>query len=131
MRVWSDNLEGLFERAAKGMISLVVRSGSCKRNIEKSLSVEAESLEELMLLWLREILYFLERDSLLFSRFRVSVREKSSTEGYKYQIIGTLKGFKVDLSRHEICLEIKAITRHCLSVHRTAGGWEADILFDV
>jgi SHS2 domain-containing protein len=43
----------------------------------------------------------------------------------------TLAGEAADPSRHEVYREIKAVTRHALSVRQGAGGWTARFIVDV
>ena len=40
-------------------------------------------------------------------------------------------GEKVDLERHTIYTEIKAVTFHGLSIEQRESGWEATVIFDM
>jgi len=53
--------------------------------------------------------------------------EEISKKGLKAKV----RGEKLDLSRHTLKTEIKAVTYHQLEVKKTAKGWEAQIIFDV
>ena len=131
LRVWSTDWRKLFETAARGMISLVIDPGVVEKNIKKSFQIEGFKLEELLLVFLREILYIMERWGIVFADFQVQGDIFSHNNIEKYMVRATLKGEKRDITRHDICTEIKAITRHGFSLQKDGLMWRARILFDV
>jgi SHS2 domain-containing protein len=63
-----------------------------------------------------------------FSSFQVRI------EGEPPKVSGlsaTVQGEPLDLTRHEIEVEVKAITWHALKVEQTANGWLAEVIVDV
>jgi SHS2 domain-containing protein len=97
----------------------------------RKICVEGQDDEELILNWLREILYSFESEGMLYTRFDVEVETVGSEETGRIQIKGRLGGEKLNPTRHGICTEIKAITRHGLAVKKRNHGWELTLLFDV
>jgi SHS2 domain-containing protein len=131
IRAWGDDLKEVFEAAAKGMVSIVVDSGSVKERVKREIGVEAENIEELLIKWLREILFSMEREGVLYSQIEVKEANFYGREGDSYRILGDLSGERLNMTRHGICTEIKAVTRHGFFLKRRKRGWEAQILFDV
>ncbi|MFH1940947.1 MAG: archease [bacterium] len=131
IRVWGDDLKEVFEAAAKGMVSIVVDSGSVKARVKKEIRAEAESTEELLIKWLREILFSMEQEGIIYSRIEVKEANFYRREGNSYFVLGSLGGERLNMTRHGICTEIKAVTRHGFFLKRRKRGWEAQILFDV
>ena len=131
LRVWSNDWRKLFETAARGMISLVVDPGGVEKKARKVFQIEGFDLEELLLVFLREILYTMERWGMVFTDFKVEGDVFSHNNLEKYIVRATLQGEKRDIARHDICTEIKAITRHGLSLKKDGRMWRARILFDV
>jgi SHS2 domain-containing protein len=130
-RVREKELRTLFQKAAEAMMSIVVDTQTirCKDSIR--ISVAAKSVDELFLSWLKEILYRTEKLGMVFSRFDIYKDNFSQYQPEKYRIYGKLKGEKIDHSRHDICMEIKAVTRHGFSLEKKGSYWESKILFDV
>ena len=130
IRVWGRNWIELFEVAARGMVSQIVDINSVTEKAMRELEIEGETGEELLLNWLREILYLIEC-GMLFCRFGVGEDNFSDRGADNYRFYGSLGGEKLDPSRHDICTDIKAVTRHGLSLKRKGPWWETFILFDV
>lgn len=71
IEVEADNLSELFEGVAAAMFSLMVDPDTVRQTVERELSLEAGDLEELLFMWLNELLFVLYADGLLFSGFKV------------------------------------------------------------
>lgn len=130
IRVWGGSWRELFEEAARGMVSQVVDINSVSDKETREIEIMGENGEELLLNWLREIIYLIEC-GMVFCRFRVREDNFSDKGTDNYRFYGSLGGEKLDPSRHDICTDIKAVTRHGLSLKKKDEWWETFILFDV
>ena len=130
IHVIADSAGELFETAAVGMLSIIVDPKSVQAVESWPIRVESDDVEDLLLKWLREILFIMERDGVVVSKVHIEEENLSFAGMDKYYIFGLLRGEIIDLSRHGICTEIKAITRHGLDIHHSHA-WEATILFDL
>jgi SHS2 domain-containing protein len=117
-------LEELFANAALGMFSLMADLDSVRPQDERRVDVTARDLEGLMVRWLTELLYFLDAESLLFSRFDV---EEATETGLRARA----RGERIDAARHRLHFGVKAVTRHLLEVTPEDGGYRARVLFDI
>ncbi len=124
IEVEADNLSELFEGVAAAMFSLMVDPDTVRQTVERELSLEAGDLEELLFMWLNELLFVLYADGLLFSGFKV----KDIGED---RLVATAIGEKLDPQRHRLDEEIKAATYHEMMVERGDDGWKARVIFDV
>jgi SHS2 domain-containing protein len=131
LRVTADGLAPLFELSAEGMMSVLAGGMTVQNRLKKRLRVEADNLEELMLVWLREILWIFERKRIIFMNFQIEKNRFSEPEVPPLYLEAILCGDRYSPARHGICKEIKAVTRHGLSVTKIDAGWEARILFDL
>jgi SHS2 domain-containing protein len=68
---YGSTLEDLFENAARGMFSLMAELGTVRAREERQLAVSAEDWEGLMAAWLSELLYYVDAEGLLLSRFQI------------------------------------------------------------
>ena len=130
IRVWGEDWITLFEEAARGMVSLIVDFNSVLEKEKRELLIEGENGEELLLKWLREILFLVE-GGMVFASFHIREDNFYCKDINNYKFIGLLSGEKCDPSRHDICTEIKAVTRHGLLLKKKGPWWETSILFDV
>ncbi len=124
IRVWGESIEELFENAAYSMFDTIADLNRVELKKTMKVEIEKEELDELLADWLRNLLYKFNGDRYLLKEFRV---ETIDTQGLKAKV----KGEKLDLSRHHLKTEIKAVTYHGLEVKEVDRGWEAQIIFDV
>ena len=125
------DLKDCFETAARGMVSILCDIRSITAEARREIRVEAENVEELLLNWLREVLYRVEREWIVFSRFFIEEESFVRKASGGYRLDARLEGGRLNPERHGICTEIKAITRHGLAVQKKDHGWELTVLFDV
>ena len=124
IEVEADNLGDLFAGAAEGMYSIIIAPGVVSPAVSRSITLEANDLEELMFEWLNELLYLLDAKELLLSIFEIARIER-------FHLEATVSGEKIDQGRHRLLGEIKAATYHQMTVERRDDSWFARIIFDV
>lgn len=124
IKVWGESLESLFENAAYSMFDILTELDKVKVKESLGVEIEGKSTDELLADWLRNLLYKLNGEGYLLREFNI---EEISKKGLKAKV----RGEKLNLSRHTLKTEIKAVTYHQLEVKKTAKGWEAQIIFDV
>ena len=124
LRVRAGHLNGLFEDAARALFSvIVVNSDSIELVQEVPIRLSAGRLDDLLFDWLAELLYLCDARHLLFRQFQVEVRDN--------QLTAVARGEPIDRSRHELDMEVKAITYHGLKVERDGDGWLAEVIVDL
>ena len=131
IEMWGETPQAILEEAALGMLSLIVNLKTVKHHIEKPLVIEADNLEDLLLNWLREILYIQERERFVFSGVSIPTENISCSKRDNYSFTALLRGEKLSFKRHDICMEIKAVTRHQMFFQKKSKLWRAGILFDI
>jgi SHS2 domain-containing protein len=123
MEIRGANLAELFQNAALGLMDTLFPG--CQIEAEKNTRLEIEELttEELLVTWLREILYKYETEGLALADVEV-------LEITENRVTGNL----VWGSPSENCLpeaEIKGVTYHGLKVQEHKSGYLAQIVFDI
>ena len=124
IRVRGISLKELFENAARAMFDLIVDLDTVKTRNQITIEIKGDELEELLADWLRDILYRYNGDEYLLKEFKI---EKISPEGLKARV----RGEKLDMSRHSLKREIKAVTYHDLKIKKLNHEWQAQIIFDI
>lgn len=106
---WGRDLREAFVQAARGMFALMVDLDSVEERVKRRVEVTAEDREDLLVRWLNELLFLVDSEGLVFSRFeidRMSERE----------LAATAHGETLDPARHQPLAGVKAATYHQLSV---------------
>ena len=91
---------------------------------EKSITINGNGLEDLLINFLREVLY-------LFNGKKWVAIDCRPLEITRKRIVAQLHGEPYNLKKHPVTMVIKAVTYHGLSVKKTAHGWKARVIFDV
>jgi len=124
LRIRAADLDTLFADAARAMFSVMAGNLEAVRPVEEvRITLEADDLDALLRNWLGELLYTFHVRKLVFSDFTVSIGESG--------LQGTARGEPMDVARHELDVEIKAVTWHGLKVERTSEGWLAEVIVDI
>ena len=119
-----SSLAELFANAAAGMFALMADLEGVRQAEERQVYVEARDREGLLVRWLTELLYYLDAEEMLFSRFVV---EEISDKRLRARALGE----RIDPARHRLHFGVKAVTRHMLEVAAEDGGYRAQVLFDI
>jgi SHS2 domain-containing protein len=124
IRVEAESLEELFALAACAMFDLMVDLSQVKPTKTAKISLKDDSLEDLFITWLNELIFRSDASGVFFSRFEVY----SVTDG---SLEASVKGEPYNEKVHSTQEVVKAATYHLLEVARSNGGWIAQVIFDV
>jgi SHS2 domain-containing protein len=126
LRVVANDLVDLFQTAALGLFDVIVANRSEVRAVEtEQISLECDSIEDLFIEWLNELIYRCETRHRLYSAFAVELDEPSC------RLAAAIGGEPIDRGRHDLDHEVKAATRHGVSVRKEAPGWVAEVILDI
>src|SRR4030043_132116 len=81
IRVWADDLKGLFQEAARALFDIITDRKKGVARLKREVAVQGSGKEELMVAWLNELLYLHEVEELLFCDFALSEIEQGSLKG--------------------------------------------------
>lgn len=126
LRVHAADLDDLFRTAAEGLFDVIVanRRQVAEREQEEIVLI-ADSPESLLVDWLNELIFRAETGHKLFSRFDVRV----AADGLSLR--ATVRGESIDPARHILDHEVKAATRHGVSLVRDGETWLAEVILDI
>jgi SHS2 domain-containing protein len=124
LRIRADDLDTLFAEAGQALFSVIVDNPQDIRAVEEMpCTIKGSDAEELLHDWLTELLFTFHVRRLLLAKFQVRI---TSTE-----LTAIAIGEKFDPSRHQLGMEVKAITWHGLKVVQTPSGWMAEVIVDI
>ncbi len=124
VEVTAPNPETLYADTGLVLFNLISESKHFKQKKELHLDVKGQDREDLMVNWLRELLYLWTGKEMLV--VAVQVINLSETR-LSARVMVDL--FSPD--RHVILNEIKAVTYHRISVEKGRKGWAAVVVFDI
>jgi len=90
----------------------------------RTLTVEGSDIADLLVNYLREVLYLFNGKSLMIGKCEI-------TECGNKKLAARLSLEPYDPKKHVMKTEIKAVTYHGLSVKKRKRGWMARVIFDV
>ena len=127
LRVYGRDLPDLFANAARGFFNLVTDTDkirSPENPARLSFHLKAENEGDLLLAWLRELLFTFSAQKLVLKDFqfgRLSAKElEASAAAYRF-----------DPARDEQRYEVKAVTYHQFKIEKLKDGWTAEVIFDI
>jgi SHS2 domain-containing protein len=124
LRIRANDLNSLFADAGRALLSVIVDEPAGVNTVEEMpITIKGGEIEELLHDWLAELLFTFHVQRRLLAKFNVNINSAGLT--------ATAQGEKIDPKRHEINLEIKAVTWHGLKVAQTPDGWMAEVIVDI
>jgi SHS2 domain-containing protein len=126
LRVLGDSLDDLFQTAAEGLFDYVVANREAVRvDRVEALTLRSESTADLLADWLGELIFRSETGHVLYGRFDVRV----ANDGLALE--AKIGGEAIDRDRHVLDHEVKAVTRHGLSLEGRGDEWVAEFILDI
>jgi SHS2 domain-containing protein len=124
LEIYGKTVAELFANSAFAIYDNIADLKNVRTAVERKIVVEGEGWEDLLVNYLREVLYLFNGESLLLNKFSIMEIDSQHLEG---QVLGEF----YDSSKHRIHAEIKAVTYHQASVRETPEGWIARVICDV
>ena len=121
IKAYGSSMPEAFSNAAYAMFDIMADIKNINSKKELHVRLEAPDTEQLLVDWLSELLYLFEVEEILFSEFEVSIRDNI--------LDAVVKGEPMDLTRHELKTEIKAVTYHMLEIDLEQN--TVQVLFDI
>ena len=124
IHVFGADPKELFANAAFATFDMLTEIDSLKSLEAATIRVTGDDWPDLMVNWLRELLYFWNGKELLVKKVKILALSEN-------KLSANVELDPFDPARHEIKIEIKAVTYHQIQVSSSPQGWEAKIIFDV
>lgn len=118
-----ETLKEAFANTAFGMLSIMINPEKVGEEESYSLKVKGRDEKELLVAFLSELLYKYEVNDILPKRVDISLLTDKDLKAEVY-------GEKLDLKRHTIDTQIKAVTYHQLEIKKNKD-WRIRVIFDI
>ena len=122
--VYGRDLKELFQNAGEALFEVLCDLSRVEGICEKQVILYADDLEQLMVVWLGELLYLHDTESLLFKHFEVKgIDEK--------RLFAVVYGEPLKVGHHTVKTGMKAVTYHQIEVRQEQGRWVSRVIFDI
>lgn len=122
----NKTLTQLFADTATGLMEIMVNLESIRENRQLSINIRADSLEDLLHLWLSDLIYYKDADNFLVKKCRITLSETD-----EYTLSAKLTGDTIDPERHTLKTDVKGVTFYRFKIGRKDNLWFAEMVFDL
>ena len=88
--------------------------------------LENKTLPDLLFDWLAELIYLKDYKAILFKDFSVKIKQNEN-----YKLEAEVKGEAINQKKHQLRVDVKAVTYHMLEVKKYKGIWKAKVILDI
>ena len=125
---WGTSAEELFSAAVEATAGVMIEDPkSIDHSRQMCIRLDDSDMEMLLFRLLDEIVYYKDAESLLLLASRMSITQSGST----WKLEAELEGETIDFSKHDMIVDVKAVTLHRFSVEKTEDGWMATVVLDI
>ena len=124
LQAHADTPEELMAALAEGLADFICPRDTVRDEQQQLVRVEAEDRDALTVDFLWKVMSAIQYDRFAVARVEVKRAEESVVEA-------ELHGEPLDLDRHEIAAEVKAVTYHQLKVAQEGDHWTARVILDL
>lgn len=124
LRIRASDLNRLMEEAAEALFGVIILNPEHIQPLERfDFEVPGDRPDDLLHDWLSQLLFTLDTRHRVFSRFEVHLHPAGIT--------AAAWGERLDPQRHDVGMEVKAITYHGLFIEQDGAGFRAEVIVDL
>jgi len=120
----ADELGELFEALAEGLADYICPRAQVQPAETRRIKADSDGLEDLAVEFLWKVMDLIQADHFAVAAVRV-------TQIGPTALTAEITGERLDLARHDIHTEVKAVTYHMLKVAREGGQWTGRVILDL
>ena len=124
VRIVGNSQADLFANSAFALFDVMTDLEKIEVKERLPLEVEGADRDDLMVNWMRELLYLYQGSGYLLKEFQI--REVKDT-----LVKADVCGEKIDPDRHDMKKEITAVAYHQSRMEKTGNQWTAQLIFEV
>lgn len=120
-----DSLEELFEACAQATFEVMAETKNVEAKKTEEIELKSENLDELLFNWLAELIYLKDFKTTFFSKYEIKIEKPNG-----YELKASVWGEPIDVEKHKVKIDVKAVTYHLLEVKKTDDKWTAKVILD-
>ena len=128
IEAWGPDAETLFTHTSDATLNVMVQDlDTVTARVERSVALESEAFDMLLFNYLQETIFYKDAQRLLLRTKELKITRTEE----KFTLDAVMAGEELDMQRHELVVDIKAVTLHQFRVEKTERGWEAFVILDI
>ena len=125
---WGEDLAGVLTAAAEATLNVMVSDLASVALIDRrTVNLQAEEPDLLLFDFLQEVIFFKDANRLLLRPANVVAEAREGV----FKVSADLVGEELDMERHDLVVDVKAVTLHRFVVERVDGRWRAFVVLDI
>jgi SHS2 domain-containing protein len=124
VRITGNSQADLFTNSAFALFDVMTDIANVESKESIPLEVEGSDRDDLMVNWMRELLYLYQASGYLLREFKI-IEVKDT------MVKAEVSGEKIDPDRHEIKQEITTVAFHKSRMEKTGNQWIAQLIFEL
>jgi len=127
-QAWGDTMEDMFVAAADATVNVMVEDLNTIADREhRILHLEADAIDMLLFQLLQELIYYKDAERLLLRVPSVHIQRQND----HFKLSAQAYGEELNPCKHELIVDVKAVTLHRFQVEQTESGWRAMVILDI
>ncbi len=125
---WGATAEEMFVAAAEALMNVMVADlETIHQTAKLPIRLQSEDMEMLLYEFLQELIFYKDARQLLLRVHHLQVETQKGIA----RLEGELYGETLNPQKHDLVVDVKAVTFHRYRVEQTEKGWEATVVADV
>ena len=125
---WGDTQADMFQAAADAAMNVMLADlTTIEPDQQKTIKLTNNNIEMLLYDFLNEFIFFKDAEQLLLRTGKINITRQNE----KYTLTADLLGQKIDRKKHDLTVDIKAVTMHRFKVEQTNNQWHATVVLDI
>ena len=116
----------VFANAALAVFETMVDLKTVSPHKEYSITLSAPDEEQLLFDFLSELVFVKDAEYVVFNEFDVIIRKND-----EFHLVALAHGETIDPGRHELRVDVKAVTLHRFSLREEGGKYKASVILDI
>lgn len=127
-RALGKDLEEVFKAAGDATVNVMIEDlDSIEPKETRTFNLENDELDMLLFNFLQEFVYYKDSEQLMLRAQQVQIEKKD----VNYYLNALTQGEKLDPTRHQQRVDVKAVTLHRFQLEETDDGWTAMVILDI
>jgi len=127
-RAWGETVEECFVAAAEATMNVMVGDlETISQDQSREIHVESDAIEMLLFELLQELIFYKDAERLLLRVSDLWINQN----GDQFFLSAQARGEELNMEKHELVVDVKAVTLHRYRVEETPQGWEAMVILDI
>lgn len=123
-----ETLEEMFTAASEATVNTMVADlGTVDEQDELTIALQSEALDMLLFDFLGELIYYKDACQLLLRVGEVRIEQEQG----EYRLTARAWGEPVDAGKHDLVVDVKAVTLHRFLVEERDEDWRCRVVLDV